>query len=126
MAMPVRVKICGVTTPADLVLCGEAGADAVGINFHPGSPRYVDPLAAPALLRHLPPFVDAVGVFVERPLRQVYALGYQLGLRGVQWYGPRLDRADSFPFQLIPAFRVRDPESLEEVRAAVAACLAAG
>jgi phosphoribosylanthranilate isomerase len=124
--MPVRVKICGVTTPADLALCGDAGADAVGINFHPSSPRYVDPHAAPALLRHLPPFVDAVGVFVERPLRQVYALGYQLGLRGVQWYGPRLDRDDSFPFQLIPAFRVRDAQSLEEVRAAVAACREAG
>jgi len=122
----VRVKICGVTTPADLKLCGDAGADAVGINFHPGSPRYVDPRAAPALLRHLPPFVDAVGVFVEQPLRQVYALSYQLGLRGVQWYGPHLDRDDSFPFQLIPAFRVRDVESLAEVRAAVATCLEAG
>jgi phosphoribosylanthranilate isomerase len=124
--MPVRVKICGVTTSDDLRLCADAGADAVGINFHPGSPRYVDPRAAPALLRHLPPFVDAVGVFVERPLRQVYALAYQLGLRGVQWYGPQLDRDDSFPFQLIPAFRVRDAASLAEVRAAVAACRSAG
>src|SRR5262245_11133245 len=111
--MPVRVKICGVTTPADLELCGAAGADAGGVNFHPGSPRYVEPHAAAALLRHLPPFLDAVGVFVERPLRQVYALSYQLGLRGVQWYGPRLDPDDSFPFRLIPAFRVRDAVSLE-------------
>lgn len=124
--MPIRVKICGVTTPDDLRLCGDAGADAVGINFHPGSPRYVEPRAAAELLRHLPPFVDAVGVFVERPLRQVYAIGYQLGLRGIQWYGPRLDRDDSFPFQLIPAFRVRDAASLDEVRAAVSACQAAG
>lgn len=124
--MPVRVKICGVTTPDDLRLCGDAGADAVGINFHPGSPRYVEPHAAAALLRHLPPFLDAVGVFVDRPLRQVYALSYQLGLRGVQWYGPGLDRDDSFPFRLIPAFRVRDAANLDEVRAAVTACRAAG
>ena len=119
--MSVRVKICGVTTPDDLRLCADAGADAVGINFHPTSPRYVEPHAAGALLRHLPPLLDAVGVFVDRPLRQIYALCYQLGLRGVQWYGSGLDREDSFPFQLIPAFRVRDAASLEEVHRVVRA-----
>ena len=124
--MPVRVKICGVTTPADLRMCADAGADAVGINFHPPSPRHVEPRAALALLRELPPLLDAVGVFVEQPLRQVYALSYQLGLRAVQWYGPELDRADCFPFQLIPGYRVREAADLEAIRTAVTGCRQAG
>jgi phosphoribosylanthranilate isomerase len=122
----VRVKICGVTTPEDVRLCGEAGADAVGINFFPGSPRYVDPRQAPPLLRAVPPWVDAVGVFVEQPSRQVYALAYQLGLRSVQWHGSQLDGEDSFPFRLIPAVRVRDRDSLDLLTATLARCRAAG
>src|SRR5438445_488079 len=36
--MNVRVKICGVTTPEDVRLAADAGADAVGLNFYPTSP----------------------------------------------------------------------------------------
>jgi len=60
-----RVKICGVTTPTDARLAAEAGADAVGINFHPPSPRSVGPLMAAEIAAALPPFVAAVGVFVD-------------------------------------------------------------
>lgn len=60
-----RVKICGVTTPADARLAAVAGADAIGINFHPDSPRSVGPLMAAEIARVLPPFVAAVGIFVD-------------------------------------------------------------
>jgi phosphoribosylanthranilate isomerase len=50
----VRVKICGVKTVADAVACADLGADAVGVNLVPTSPRYVDEGAARAI-------VDAVG-----------------------------------------------------------------
>jgi phosphoribosylanthranilate isomerase len=122
----VRIKICGVTTPEDVAACGAAGADAVGVNFFPGSSRFVDPRQAPPLLRAVPPWVDAVGVFVEQPLRQVYAIAYQLGLRSVQWHGSQLDADDSFPFRLIPAARVRDRESLDRVTEVLARCRSAG
>src|SRR4051794_13721641 len=84
-----RIKICGLTHPDDVAAAVEAGADAVGLNFYPRSPRYVDPRLAAALLRVAPPFLDAVGVFVEQPFRQVCAIAYQLGLRSVQWVGER-------------------------------------
>ena len=75
-------------------------------------------------MRALPPFVDAVGVFVGLKTRQVCALAYQLGLRDVQCFADIEDVEDSFPFQRIAAFRVKDRTSLDEIdRAAGAATL---
>lgn len=45
-----QVKICGVTRPEDVVSVHKAGADAVGINLVPASPRCVD-LTLAKLLR---------------------------------------------------------------------------
>jgi phosphoribosylanthranilate isomerase len=123
---PLRVKICGVTTPDDVAACADAGADAVGVNFHPGSKRYVDPRASQPLLRSIPPLMAGVGVFVGMPLRQVTAMAYQLGLRAVQCHVQPPEPADPFPFSLVAAFRVRDRQSLAEIDAYLAACRGAG
>lgn len=61
----VRAKICGVTSAADASLAAAAGADAIGLNFHPLSPRVVSFERARAIRRVLPPFVAVVGVFVD-------------------------------------------------------------
>ena len=42
MTGSVRIKICGVMNPEDALAAVEAGADLLGINFVPGSPREVD------------------------------------------------------------------------------------
>jgi phosphoribosylanthranilate isomerase len=123
---PLRVKICGVTTPIDVAACAAAGADAVGVNFHPASKRYVNPRASQPLLRSIPPLMAGVGVFVGLPIRQVTAMAYQLGLRGVQCHGQPPEPADPFPFSLVAAFRVRDRQSLAEIDAYLATCRAAG
>ena len=39
MNSPFRIKICGITSPADVRIAATAGADAVGLNFYTGSPR---------------------------------------------------------------------------------------
>lgn len=122
----VRVKICGVTTPADARAAADAGADSVGLNFYPKSPRYLDPRAAAELVRALPPFTAPVGVFVGTPVRQACAVAFQLGLRGVQTYTDSPPDEDVFPFAHVAAFRVRDAESLAAIRAFVTAARAAG
>src|SRR2546430_2276082 len=99
----VRIKICGVTTPADALFAADAGADAVGLNFYPKSSRFLTPDRAAALVRALPAFAAPVGVFVGMPLRQVCAIAYQLGLRGVQTYDDRPPDDDPFPFAHVPA-----------------------
>jgi phosphoribosylanthranilate isomerase len=123
---PLRVKICGVTTPADVAACAAAGADAVGVNFHPGSKRYVDPRQSQPLVRSIPPLMAGVGVFVGLPFRQIAALAYQLGLRGVQYHGEPRPPEDLFPFSLIAAFPVRDKSSLAEIDRYLDTCRAAG
>lgn len=122
----VRIKICGVTTPGDARHAAEAGADAVGLNFYPKSPRYVTPQQAAALVRALPAFTAPVGVFVGMPVRQVCAVAYQLGLRGVQTYDDSPPAEDTFPFAHVPAFRVKDAAGLDHVRRFVEAATALG
>ncbi len=122
----VRIKICGVTTPADARFAAEAGADAVGLNFYPQSPRYVTPQQAAAMVRALPAFTSAVGVFVEMPLRQVCAVAFQLGLRGVQTYDEQPPGEDTFPFAHVPAFRVKDTAGLDLIRRFVDTAMSLG
>jgi phosphoribosylanthranilate isomerase len=113
-----RVKICGVRTPADAAFMAESGADAVGLNFFPKSPRYLDPKQAADVVRALPPFIAPVGVFVGMPMRQVTAVAFQLGLRAIQTY--EMPPEDTFPFSHVPAFRVKDAASLDGIRSYVA------
>ncbi|MFZ6861141.1 phosphoribosylanthranilate isomerase [Undibacterium sp. Ji67W] len=72
-----RIKICGLTSVADLKMVASAGADALGFVFYPPSPRYVDPVKASTLLKAIPPFVLSVGLFVnvsETELCEIIAL----------------------------------------------------
>jgi phosphoribosylanthranilate isomerase len=47
--MPVEVKICGLSTAETVDAALEAGADFIGLNFYPPSPRYVTAVQAAAL-----------------------------------------------------------------------------
>ena len=67
----VGVKICGLTCVEDALACAEAGVDWIGLNFHPGSPRFIEPARAAAIIGVLPASVSAVGVFVDRPAAEV-------------------------------------------------------
>ena len=61
-----RVKVCGITDPADAVLAAELGASAIGLVFWPSSPRSVSVERARHIVSVLPPFVSTVGVFVDQ------------------------------------------------------------
>ena len=99
----VRVKICGVTNWADCRLSVDLGADALGFNFYPPSPRSVTPAQAWEMIRRLPPMVTAVGVFVNWPAQVVAALARALHLGAVQLHG---DESPREVRELIGAFRV--------------------
>ncbi len=83
-----RVKICGITEFEDARDAALLGADAIGLNFHPKSPRYIDPSRASKILEKIPPFVTTVGVFVNHPDPQnLEDFALSLGLHAVQLHG---------------------------------------
>jgi phosphoribosylanthranilate isomerase len=83
----VWIKICGITNEADARLSAEAGADALGFIFFPGSKRYVAPGRAAAIAKTVPAHVIRVGVFVDAPLVFVERVRNLVGLDIVQLHG---------------------------------------
>ncbi|MTW22173.1 phosphoribosylanthranilate isomerase [Allochromatium palmeri] len=82
-----RVKICGLTRESDIAAAVTSGADAVGFVFHPASPRAVTPEQAAELCRALPPFVTAVGLFVDAAAETIEATLDQVPLDLLQFHG---------------------------------------
>jgi phosphoribosylanthranilate isomerase len=108
-----RVKVCGITSREDAVAAVEAGADALGFVFVPGTPRCVHPEVAERIVGVLPPFVTPVGVFMNQPLEEVLRIAARCGLQAVQLHGDEPEAySRRIPLRVIKAVRVRDAESL--------------
>jgi len=82
-----HVKICGITRTEDALLAAELGATALGFVLWPGSPRAIDPFRARTIVRHLPPLVSVVGVFVDQPLEYVRRVARLVPLDAIQLHG---------------------------------------
>jgi phosphoribosylanthranilate isomerase len=106
-----RVKICGVTSPEDARACVDAGADAIGLNFVPSSPRRLSVERAREIMAVIPAQVISVGVFVDLPADEIASLKASVGFRCVQLHG---DEPPSALQRWLPhaykALRVRGPE----------------
>lgn len=101
----VRVKICGITNPADARLATELGAHALGFNFYEKSPRAVSPADAWNMRRKLAPFISAVGIFVDWKPSAVTALAESLRLDGVQLHGDECARHVDFCAKRMPVIK---------------------
>ena len=86
-----RIKICGLTRPQDVDAAVAAGADAIGLVFYPASPRCIDLARAVELIRHVPPFVDIVGLFVNAAPTQVRAVLAAIPVHLLQFHGDEDD-----------------------------------
>jgi phosphoribosylanthranilate isomerase len=82
-----RVKICGITRVADALATVQAGADAIGLVFYERSPRRVDIAQAAQLATALPPFVSAVGLFVNAEATLVREVLAHVPLDLLQFHG---------------------------------------
>lgn len=85
--MHFAVKVCGIRRAEDAALAAGLGASALGFVFWPRSPRAVSAAEARAIIAQLPPFVAAVGVFVNQPPEEVLETAAAAGLTAVQLHG---------------------------------------
>jgi phosphoribosylanthranilate isomerase len=113
----VRVKICGVTTVEDALVCADAGADAIGLNFWSGSKRRIDLARAAEIARALPPSVLKVGVFVNAERSAIERATTSVGLDAVQLHGDEIpEHCRGFTVPVIKAIGVtRGGESLRVI-----------
>ncbi len=87
MADTLFVKVCGITRLRDAELAAELGASAVGFIFWPGSPRYIPPERAAAIVSRMPEGLTRIGVFVDQPESDVRQAMDVAGLSAAQLHG---------------------------------------
>lgn len=116
-----KVKICGITNYEDAAAAMEMGADLLGFNFYPKSPRYTPPEKATEIVNKLPAFIDLAGVFVNSSLEEVREIAGQCQLDWIQLHG---DENPEFcqwlaydSVRTMKAIRVRDAQDLQHVDA---------
>jgi phosphoribosylanthranilate isomerase len=103
-----RIKVCGITREEDLDAAVDAGVDAVGFVFYPKSPRRVTVEQARQLAHRLPPFVTAVGLFVNEDAIAVQDIAVRAGLQLLQFHGDEApDYCANFALPYIKAARVQ-------------------
>ncbi len=115
--MATWVKICGVTRLEDARAAFDAGADAIGINFWPGSRRYCEPAVAREIVARLRPGELVYGVFVDEPRGRIEEVVRDVGLGGVQLHGS--EPASAAEGWSVPVIRAVAAKSREVVRAAL-------
>ncbi|MEP4485027.1 MAG: phosphoribosylanthranilate isomerase [Halioglobus sp.] len=111
-----RIKICGITRVEDALSAAQAGADAIGLVFYPSSPRAVSVDIAREIVANLPPFVTAVGLFVNETASEIERINKSVGLDLLQLHGdetPQFCAALGVPF--LKALRVKPGDDVAQL-----------
>jgi phosphoribosylanthranilate isomerase len=106
-----KIKLCGVRTVRDALLCAEEGADEIGVIFAASSRRRVSVAEAKAIREALPAHLPLVGVFLDAPLAEVERIAREVGLQAAQLHGRWPAGIAALP--LYAALQVVSEESLE-------------
>jgi len=102
-----QIKICGLTNLEDARDCANLGADMIGLNFHPQSPRYIEPEIARQIVEMIPRSAYAVGIFVDVSAEEIRKTAKRAGIESVQLHGdfsPETCRKLAREFRVIRAF----------------------
>lgn len=82
-----KIKICGITNQDDAWAAVKYGADALGFNFFPPSPRFLTPGAARRIVEKIPEKILKVGVFVDETVENIILTADRAKLDAVQLHG---------------------------------------
>jgi phosphoribosylanthranilate isomerase len=112
-----RIKICGITNLRDARTAIELGADALGYIFC-ASARRIAPGQARSIIRELPPFVTAVGVFADSSPAEVNETAGYAGLTAVQLHGSEsASDAAAIRFPVIRRIEVNEGDTAADIQA---------
>jgi len=113
----VKVKICGLTNYLDAAAAVDLGADLLGFNFYPKSPRFITLEQAAQIINKLPAFIHVAGVFVNASLDQIKEAISECNLDWVQLHGDEspefCESLLSINVRTMKAIRVKDQEDIE-------------
>ena len=87
MNLRTRIKFCGITSVEEARAAVAAGADAIGLVFYPGSPRYLPITQARTIAEAVPAMVTVTGLFVDPSVDQVVEHLQGLRLDLLQFHG---------------------------------------
>ena len=113
-----KIKICGITNYQDAIAAMNMGADMLGFNFYPKSPRYIIPEKAAEIINKLPAFIDTAGVFVNATIDQITEIENICHLDWVQLHGdedPEFCRQFlSHDIKIMKAIRVKEQKDIDK------------
>ena len=114
--MRIRTKICGITREQDALAAAAHGADAIGLVFHPGSPRHVSLETAHTVVKHLPPFVSRVGLFVNAAADEIETVVASGAIDLLQFHGEEPPEAcNRYGLPYIKAITMREDVDLAQM-----------
>ncbi len=115
-----KVKICGITNYEDAEAAVEMGADLLGFNFFPESPRYVTIETVQDIIQKIPAFVNTVGVFVNHSFDNIIQVIDACQLNWIQLHGDEnIDFCSKFKtinVKTMKAIRVKDQEDIKQAQ----------
>lgn len=114
-----KVKICGITNYKDAIAALDMGADLLGFNFYPESPRFISPEKAVQIINKLPAFIDLVGIFVNASIDQIHETKNFCQLDWIQLHGDEnpqfCKELLSHNVKVMKALRVKDHNDIKQV-----------
>lgn len=112
-----KVKICGITNLKDAEAAINFGADLLGFNFYPKSPRYISPAEAAKIINKLPAFIRIVGLFVNETSDHIRSVMDECYMNWLQFHGDeKPDFCSAFSglnLRTIKAIRVRNNDDIK-------------
>ena len=114
MSGSIRIKICGITHPDDAQAAVDAGADLIGLNFVPGTPREVDLKTAEAIATGVEGSVERVAVFQDARYDEIERVLRRVDFERVQFHGNETEeQVEEVDLPVIKAIRGADQEAAD-------------
>jgi phosphoribosylanthranilate isomerase len=111
----VRIKVCGIIHPDDAEAVADAGADLIGINFVPGSPRRVDVRQAEAIAKRVEGRLERVALFSDPSWDEVERVTRRIDFERVQLHGQESEAdVEMLDLPVIKAIRGADLEAAQQ------------